>query len=282
MRKMPTVGETLKQRRLERNLSLDEVAEVTKIGVFFLQALESNEFKKLPRGAFPKMFVRSYARYLGLDDDKVVQMFYEQLAAAEAVPESFAAVSAPTSRSMRKSRRTVQGIAAIAILLALSVSAYLVYQAQESGVAEGNSSGQASPKPPPRWTPPEPKPSPPTAPGAGAPAAETAAGQSLPADGAAAAPLGPAGFGLRLHAHDYCWVRITRGEAEQYDFILKPGDSFARDFDGAITLKLGNAGGVDLSLNNQPTAPLGLRGEVVTVTLARENILQYLQKPREP
>ena len=279
---MPTVGETLKQRRLERNLSLDEVAEVTKIGVFFLQALESNEFKKLPRGAFPKMFVRSYARYLGLDDDKVVQMFYEQIAAAEAVPESFAAVSAPTTRSMGRSRRNVQLVAAFAILLALSVSAYLIYQTQEAGVAEGNSSGQATSKPPPRWTPPEKAPAPPPTPDAGTLSPATAAGESLPADAAAASPLGPAGFGLKLQAHDYCWVRITRGDTEQYDFILKPGDSFARDFDGEVTMKLGNAGGVDLSLNGRPAAPLGLRGEVVTVTLSRDTLPQYLAKPEEP
>ncbi len=277
---MPNVGETLKQRRLERNLSIDEVAEATKIGVFFLQALESNEFKKLPRGAFPKMFVRSYARYLGLDDDKIVQMFYEQIAAAEAVPESFAAVSAPTSRSMRKSRRTVQLIAALAILLALSVSAYLVYQAQERGGEEGDSSSQAAPKPPPRWTPPEPKPAQAGTPAQGAVAPEGTPGQPQSSDDAAS--LGPAGFGLRLQAHDYCWVRITRGESEQYDFILKPGDSFARDFGGEISMKLGNAGGVNLFLNGQPAVPLGQRGEVVTVALSRDNIPQYLSKAEEP
>lgn len=277
---MPTVGETLKQRRLERNLSIDEVAEVTKIGVFFLQALESNEFKKLPKGAFPKMFVRSYARYLGLDDDKVVQMFYEQIAAAEAPAEMFAAASAPTSRNMKRSRHTVQAIAAVAILLALAVSAYLIYQAQEGGAVEGNSGSQAVPKPPPRWTPPEPAPPPPETPAAGAPSPEGTAGQpqsSSPADA-----LGPSGFALKLQAHDYCWVRITRGETEQFDFILKPGDSFARDFDGEITMKLGNAGGVDLFLNGQPAAPLGLRGEVVTSTLSRDNIPQYLPKNEEP
>ena len=277
---MPTVGETLKQRRLERNLSLDEVAEVTKIGIYFLQALETNEFKKLPRGAFPKMFVRSYARYLGLDDDKVVQMFYEQLAAAEAVPESFTTVSTPTSRSLRKSRRTVQLVAAVAILLALSISAYLIYQAQETGLAEGNSAAQAAPKPPPRWTPPKPQAPAPAEPGTGAPS-QGAAGESAAA-GATVSPLGPAGFSLRLRARDYCWVRITRGDTEQYDFILKPGDSFARDFDGEVTMKLGNAGGVDLFLNDQPAAPLGQRGEVVTSTLSRETIPQYLPKPEEP
>ncbi len=58
-----------------RGVSLQEISDTTKISVRFLEALESEDFTKLPGGIFTRSFLRSYATYLGLDQDRVLSEF---------------------------------------------------------------------------------------------------------------------------------------------------------------------------------------------------------------
>ena len=58
-----------------RGVSLEEIAFDTKISLRFLEAIEREDFKKLPGGIFGRSFVRTYARYLGLDEDRVLAEF---------------------------------------------------------------------------------------------------------------------------------------------------------------------------------------------------------------
>jgi cytoskeleton protein RodZ len=62
---MLSVGETLRAERLKRNLGLDQIASELKISSRFLEAIETEQFDKLPGGVFTKSFVRQYARLLG-------------------------------------------------------------------------------------------------------------------------------------------------------------------------------------------------------------------------
>src|SRR3954469_21320463 len=72
---MASFGERIKREREMRGVSLEEIAESTKIGKRNLLALEEEEFDKLPGGIFNKGFVRAYAKYLGLDEDQAVTDF---------------------------------------------------------------------------------------------------------------------------------------------------------------------------------------------------------------
>lgn len=58
-----------------RGVSLQEISDTTKISVRFLEALEAEEFTKLPGGIFTRSFLKSYASYLGLDQDRVLSEF---------------------------------------------------------------------------------------------------------------------------------------------------------------------------------------------------------------
>src|SRR5580658_5044952 len=55
-----------------REVSLKEVTSATRIGPRFLEALENEEWDKLPGGIFNRGFVRSVARYLGLDEENLL------------------------------------------------------------------------------------------------------------------------------------------------------------------------------------------------------------------
>jgi Helix-turn-helix domain len=68
-------GERLKREREMREVSLAEVTSGTRIGQRFLEALENEEWDKLPGGIFSRGFVRSIARYLGLNEEDLLSEF---------------------------------------------------------------------------------------------------------------------------------------------------------------------------------------------------------------
>ncbi|MGB2670307.1 MAG: helix-turn-helix domain-containing protein [Candidatus Acidiferrum sp.] len=65
-------GERLKREREMREVSLKEVTGATRIGSRFLEALENEEWEKLPGGIFNRGFVRAIARFLGLDEENLL------------------------------------------------------------------------------------------------------------------------------------------------------------------------------------------------------------------
>ena len=64
-----TFGERLKRERELREVSIDELTKATRISQRFLEALENEDWAKLPGGVFGRAFVRTIARYLGLDEE---------------------------------------------------------------------------------------------------------------------------------------------------------------------------------------------------------------------
>jgi cytoskeleton protein RodZ len=67
-----TFGEHLKREREMRGVSLEEVSAATRISTRFLEAIENENWDSLPGGVFNRGFIRSVARYLGLDEDSIV------------------------------------------------------------------------------------------------------------------------------------------------------------------------------------------------------------------
>jgi cytoskeletal protein RodZ len=65
-------GELLKREREMREVSMEELTKATRISTRFLLALENEEWEKLPGGVFGRGFVRTIARYLGLDEESLL------------------------------------------------------------------------------------------------------------------------------------------------------------------------------------------------------------------
>jgi cytoskeleton protein RodZ len=79
-------GERLRREREMRGISLDDIADATKIGTRSLRALEEEHFELLPGGIFNKGFVRAYARYLGLNEDQAVADYLDGAVGFPIVP----------------------------------------------------------------------------------------------------------------------------------------------------------------------------------------------------
>jgi len=72
---MKTVGEILKNARLNKKVSFRTASQATKIHAGFLQALEKNEFDQLPSLPSARGFLKNYAEFLGLSSEPILAIF---------------------------------------------------------------------------------------------------------------------------------------------------------------------------------------------------------------
>ena len=70
-----SIGEQLRLAREEQHIPLREVSDQTRISVHYLEAIEANEFRRLPGGIFNRSFVKAYARYVGVDEKDAVESY---------------------------------------------------------------------------------------------------------------------------------------------------------------------------------------------------------------
>ena len=121
---MPSFGEQLRQARESQNITLQEIAATTKISARALQALESEQFDRLPGGIFNKGFVRAYARYVGLDEEKMLASYLAVAkpqapeADMQTIPSQLAAAQRP-GKEPRIGGTTIMGVLAVIVALAL-------------------------------------------------------------------------------------------------------------------------------------------------------------------
>src|SRR5262245_24957417 len=69
------LGDQLRAERERRGQVLEQVAEATKIRKTYLEALEGHDWKALPADVFTRGYVRSYAEYLGLDQEHLLKVY---------------------------------------------------------------------------------------------------------------------------------------------------------------------------------------------------------------
>jgi len=70
-----TIGEQLRIAREERGVPLREVADQTRISIHYLEAIEANDFNRLPGGIFNRSFLKAYARYVKFDEKEALESY---------------------------------------------------------------------------------------------------------------------------------------------------------------------------------------------------------------
>lgn len=123
---MTQLGQRLYKQRLQRKLTLEEIAQAIKIKAVFLAAIEKGEFNKLPSPAYAQGFVRNYAEYLDIPKAEITALFkreFDEKKAYKVLPDSLV-----TTKEFPLKRLKIQQsllLAAAAILILLS---YLFFQ----------------------------------------------------------------------------------------------------------------------------------------------------------
>jgi cytoskeletal protein RodZ len=121
-----TLGETLRQARLDKGVSLSDAARETRIRRGYLEALEAEDTATLPAAVYTRGFLRTYAEYLGLNPQAMVDL-YQPSARREPGPPLRAAVPRVAIPRQIPLRPVLYGISSI-VFIALLGFAWNWYQ----------------------------------------------------------------------------------------------------------------------------------------------------------
>ncbi|MCX5780750.1 MAG: DUF4115 domain-containing protein [Firmicutes bacterium] len=248
---MTSFGQLLKTERERQGLDLDSVAEATKIRKLYLNALEEDDFGQLPPRVYATGFVASYAGFLKMDVDSIVQEFKAR--AYPAPPEPPPPNTAVVKRKVRKriiKRGGGQKIPARNILAALMfllviwwLGGYLAAYIGQQGVNK-----QSVVQTDPIASPPE----------------------VIP-NNSQVKPVADK-LSLVVSAHQPCWVEVKVDGVNKYVGTMAVGEQKSFEAQTSIFIRAGNAGGLTLTLNDQKLAPLGAVGQVVEKTFNLSSI----------
>ncbi len=276
---MPTLGEELKRLREDKGLSFREVSAATHIGSRFLQAIESDNYSILPGGIFNRGFVRSYARYVGLDEEQALVLYNQQLEAQGGeAPRS----TAPSWEGIEEEASSPWGTIAliVIILLVLSAGVYAAYRWFKGEAATSQIVGTTAI---PSATPsvsssPELNISP--IPIATAAVVTSPVGTASPSPGATTSPAPPLDGNLLVKiqiGQNQCWLKVKSDANPAAEGTLNPGDT--REFTASekMILSFGNAVGITATLNGRPMRLPLTKGVSSYVVLTKDNYQTFLQ-----
>ena len=287
-----SLGADLKRERELRGITLEEIARETKIRTSLLGYIEADRFDQLPAGVFRQSFVRSYARYLGIDEDPPVRecLLAEDRLKSAGLRSRVARTTRPSLGARLKTRAAGAKSAAVlpsvvALLGALSIFYFVEVRARtdqnslnvpkNAGVAQ-LAQDQAS------------------APGrdsrdngelAGVSGSGGRAGLSVLGELAPKlSPEAPSGTGpgsvaepeLRIKALEQAWVRVSAGEITLFSGTLQADETRSFSLQRPVNVKLGNPLGTQLSVNDQVFGRLGEPGKTKTIIVSADNFQSFL------
>lgn len=143
-------GEYLAKVRKEKKLDLAQISKDLRIPLKTLTALEQDDYQHLPEAAFIKGFYRSYANYLKVDAEQVIQLF-ERVYTAETGKEAVKKLTDSPIQMKGKLASPKSPIAtdwkkwvgyAVALLIALGVITAIVQKVKSNKQADANDSTQ--------------------------------------------------------------------------------------------------------------------------------------------
>ena len=238
---MPALGDGFRSAREARGLTLSDVAEQIHIRSVYLNAIETEDWSSIGAPVYVRGFLRTYARFLGLDAEAAVAHFNEVVP-----PERIAA--APSAKGEHEGGRlspwAIAGTLVALLLVAFVVVEYVMYVQQGRGTADV-AQATAAPQP---------------AASASGSLAATAPDSPTPLPTPTATP--PPQHKLSIQVTAPSWVRVTVDGATVVEGILPAG--VAKSFSGHVAdVRIGNAGGVRLVVDGRTLPPLGKSGDVV-------------------
>lgn len=100
MENKETIGHFLQKGREKQKISLEEVANKTKISISILRSLEANELDSLPNKTYVKGFVQNYTKCIGLDQEKAYHALEKTYHANDPTLEAEESHAEPTNTSL--------------------------------------------------------------------------------------------------------------------------------------------------------------------------------------
>jgi cytoskeleton protein RodZ len=268
-----SVGERLRRARLDAGKTLDQVAAETKIQLWILEAIERDDFSRVPGGVFIRGYLTAVARAVGVHPSEVLTAY-----SPETAPPPVAPPPPPPSPPPDPNEDAGTPLWQYVVIVAMVLVAAVVWR----NMTRSNLDIAAAPTlPPPVSAPPTtlPPPAPPPASEnqpteSGATATSGATSPTAPAephDGDAAATTN-APLVVQLHANDEVWIEADAdGERKVYQ-LFEPGQDLRLEGQKEIRLLVGDAAAVSYTINGKPGRPLGGTGVVRQFVISPANV----------
>ncbi len=237
-----SVGDSLAQARSQAGLTIAQVSQRTCIRETIVRGIERGDFSACGGDFYARGHIRSIARVVGLDPDELIREYD----ATHGAPQEITAadVFEPSTPIKLRERRAPNWSVLMVLVLAL-VLGYGVYRLVNHGSSPSrplasmhtpaDSKRSPSPKPTPKHSP-------------------------------AAAPVSHHRLVIRLTASADCWVEFSKpsGRLLLQAYVLS-GDTKTWRFKHAVTMQIGNPGGILLTVNGRDLGHPGAYGQPVTL-----------------
>ncbi len=256
---MAEFGDYLRAAREARKIPLERISATTRISVRLLEALENEQFERLPGGVFNVSFVRQYARLVGLDEEEAVARFKAvappfEISLWEAENDDAVGPRSALSRLAedladyaRRYKMTLTGALMAMLLLSGGMHLFQNLEAPDESSATDRAERPAAPL---------------------ANVADLSAEESATAVNPSPAPESDAPIQLQLKLTDTVWVRVVADGKRVLEDNLRAGEVRSIEATNSVSLIVGNAGGVRVALNGEAMPPIGPPGRVRRVYIS--------------
>ena len=252
---MTSVGSILRKERERQGRAIADIAAQLCITQRYLHAIEEDDTVGVPGLFFYKNFARQYAAILGIDKARIQPALDAIQAPEDAAPTP--AICVPNRLVQATNRRHIPDIP-----MGLSVVGLVVVLLGCSGIYAW-------------WK---------RAPQGPATVAIAVAQRTTPVamvssplpsmlpEAQTAVQTGEvSGVVLKLSATERTWLSISSDGKEIFAGILQPSESKTLTGLDRATMKVGNAGGIDVLWNGKSISPLGTRGQVLTIKITPQD-----------
>lgn len=295
---MGAFGDKLRREREMRGVTIAEMSESTKISKRWLQALEDEEFDVLPGGVFNRGFVRSYARFLGINEEQAVSDYVEASNEQPPPEDKFPLEIHEKEGSPPLNPKRSFLPVALAIVALVLVGGGWTWWVKHKPQTAAHTIQTPEPTIAPQQAPPAPaQPAAEVAsapvPDKSVPSSEDGVGSSANQEGSVRPEKDAAetdadakqasdepkknlnkSFTVSIKAKESSWVSIVADGKTRWEGMLDPNMERSIKAGKELVLKTGNAAGLDISYNGRPLGALGKENQVRTLTFNTAGLQQ--------
>ena len=233
-----SIGDTLAEARRQADLTVTQVSQRTCIRETIIRGIERGDFSACGGDFYARGHIRSIARVVGLDPEELVREYDAIHGAPHAI--TAADVFEPSTPIRLKERRSANWSVVMILVLAV-VLGYGVYRLVDHGASPRPvaSAGGAHPK-----------------------ASKSPASSPSPTPSA----VHHRRLTIRLTAVQDCWVQFTRPHGQLlFQVDVLSGSTRTWRFKHAVSMQIGNPGGIELTVNGKDLGHPGAYGQPVTL-----------------
>lgn len=263
-----SVGQRLRQARLEQGLDLSTVVAQTKINEKYLKAIEADNRDLLPSAFFYRHFVDQYARALRLDAQEIAAEVDRVLSVEAPLPLPGFRVS-PLTYAPRESSGRLYVSLSVLVLALLGCSGFYAWWHKFRTPAAPTAAVLPSKNEPRKVQSAKVVP-PPVAPSVSLAAPQPVSPRAPSTPEGNRASLGYKLL-LDLVARESTWLSVSSDGHLVFTGILAPHETKTVEGKEFAKLRVGNAAGLDVRLNGRNIGPLGSRGQVLVVVFTPDN-----------